>query len=316
MEDQLIVSGLVYLDDALKAGDGRPREEGTLEIVRRAVWGMLYTDDAGMVSTSPRTLIRMMDVIVVAYQEFGLTASEKKIEATHLWYDSSTTSNALQIEAPGQRHKQTNELVCLGGSISESAGLDIENKHRISAAWKSIKRYSSLIYDRWNARLSLTIRLFAAQRERKLCCTDVPRELCALKTLAVCVPLTTSYFFASSAFGARNAPGKISYRMERLSSGPIPNALKRYFGAQTRVRQGPYKVRQLKALEESHVGAAGGARAHAMSLTGDVFGDCLQNYLKAFGAVRRIGIGRKWVAFEVVVKDGLYWMAVARDVGM
>ena len=38
------------------------------------------------------------------------------------------------------------------------------------------------------------------------------------------------------------------------------------------------------------------------------WGDCLQNDLKAIGAVRRIGIGRKWVAFEVVVKDGLYWL--------
>ena len=268
----MIVSGLVYLDDALKAEDGRPREEGTLEIVRRAVWRTLYTDDEGMVLTSPRSLIRMMDVIVVACQEFGLTASEKKIEAIHLWSDSSTTSNALQIEAPGRRYKQTNELVYLGGAISESAGLDIENKPRISAAWANIRTYSSHFYDRWNARLSLTIRLFDARRERKLCCTDVPRELCTLKTSAVCVPPTTSYSFTSSAFGARNSPGTNSYRMERLSRGPIPNALKRYFGAQTRVRQGPYKVGRLTALEESDVGAAGGARAHAMSLTGDVLG--------------------------------------------
>ena len=249
MKDQLIVSGLVYLDDALKAEDGRPREEGTLEIVLRAVWGTLYADDAGMVLTSPRTLIRMMDVIVVACQEFGLTASEKKIEAIHLWSDSSTTSNALQIEAPGRRYKQTNELVYLGGAISESAGHDIKNKPRISAAWTNIRRYSSHFYDRWNARLSLTIKLFDARRERKLCYTDVPRELCALNTLAVCVPPTTSYSFASSAFGARNAPCTNSYRMERLSKGPIPNALKRYFGAQTRVRQGPYKVGRLKALK-------------------------------------------------------------------
>ena len=140
MEDQLIVSGMVYLDDAPKAGDGRPREEGTLEIVPRAVWGMLYTDDAGMVLTSPRSLVRMMDVLVVACQEFGLKASEKKIEAMHLWSDSNTTSNALQIEAPGQRYKRTNEFVYLGGAISESAGLDIENKHRISAVWANIRR--------------------------------------------------------------------------------------------------------------------------------------------------------------------------------
>ena len=72
-EDPLIVSDLVYLDDALKGEDGRPRKEGTLEMVRRAVWGMLYADDAGAVSTSPRGLTRMMGVIVVACQEFGRT---------------------------------------------------------------------------------------------------------------------------------------------------------------------------------------------------------------------------------------------------
>ena len=36
-EDPLIVSDLVYLDDAPKGEDGRPRKEGTLEMVRRAV---------------------------------------------------------------------------------------------------------------------------------------------------------------------------------------------------------------------------------------------------------------------------------------
>ena len=46
-EDPLIVLDLVYLDDAPKGEDGRPRNEGTLEMVRRAVWGMLNADDAG-----------------------------------------------------------------------------------------------------------------------------------------------------------------------------------------------------------------------------------------------------------------------------
>ena len=36
-EDLLIVSDLVYLDDAPKGEDGRPRKEGTLEMVRRAL---------------------------------------------------------------------------------------------------------------------------------------------------------------------------------------------------------------------------------------------------------------------------------------
>ena len=77
-EDPLIVSDFVYLDGTPKGEDGRPRKEGTLEMVRRAVWGMLYADDAGVVSTSPRALTRMMGVIVVSCQEFGLTVSEKR----------------------------------------------------------------------------------------------------------------------------------------------------------------------------------------------------------------------------------------------
>ena len=93
-EDSLIVSDLVCLYDAPKGEDGRPREEKTLEIVRRAAWGMLYADDARVVSTSPRGLTRMMDVIVVACQEFGVTVSEKKTEAVHLRSQHSTASNA------------------------------------------------------------------------------------------------------------------------------------------------------------------------------------------------------------------------------
>ena len=162
-EDPLIVSDLVYLDEAPKGEDGRPRKEGTLEMVRRAVWGMLYADDAGVVSTSPRGLTRMMGVIVVTCQEFGLTVSEKNTEAMPLWSHPHTTSNALRIEAAGQRYKQTTEFVYLGGAISESADLDIEIKRRIGAAWASVRKYSSQLYDRRNARLSLKTRLFKAE---------------------------------------------------------------------------------------------------------------------------------------------------------
>ena len=82
-EDPPTVSELVYLDDAPKGEDGRAREEGALEMVQRAVLGMIYADGARVVSTSPRGLTRMLDAIVVACQEFGLTVSEK-IEARHL----------------------------------------------------------------------------------------------------------------------------------------------------------------------------------------------------------------------------------------
>ena len=79
----MIVSDL-GLPDVPKGEDVRPKEERTLKIVQRTVRGILYADDAGVVLTWPRGLAKMMDVIVVACQEFGLTVSEKKIEAMHL----------------------------------------------------------------------------------------------------------------------------------------------------------------------------------------------------------------------------------------
>ena len=49
------------------------------------------------------------------------------------------------------------------GAISESADLDTENKRRISAAWASVRGYSSQLSDQRNAQLSLKIRLFEAE---------------------------------------------------------------------------------------------------------------------------------------------------------
>ena len=106
-EDPLIISDLVFLDDAAKGEDCRHREEGTLEMNRRTVWGMLYADAAGVVSTSPRGLTSMMDSIVVAYQESGLTVSEKKTEVMYLCSHPIPASTALRVEPAGQQYKQT-----------------------------------------------------------------------------------------------------------------------------------------------------------------------------------------------------------------
>ena len=53
-------------------GDGRRRKEG--EEVQR-LWGMLYADDAGIVSRSSEGLEKMMTVIVTACSSFGLMVS-------------------------------------------------------------------------------------------------------------------------------------------------------------------------------------------------------------------------------------------------
>ena len=48
--------------------------------MRRAVWGMPYVGDAGIVSRSPTGLARMMTVIVEVFGASGLTVSKKKTE--------------------------------------------------------------------------------------------------------------------------------------------------------------------------------------------------------------------------------------------
>ena len=172
-------------------------------------------------------------MLVVACQEFGRTVSEKKTEAMYLWSDPSTASNALRIEAAGQRYKQITEFLYLDGVISESADLDTEIKRRIGAAWVNIKIYtvSNSFIDGTPGCHSRSG--YSKWRGGKLCCTNVPRGLCALKTLAACVPPTTSYYCASSAFGARIIPGSNLYRMERRWRGPFPNASKRQNGSVT-----------------------------------------------------------------------------------
>ena len=73
-EDDTILENMVFLDE----GSGGGPDEILLDWVRRAVWRMLYADDAGIVSRSPAGLARMMTVIVEVFGAFGLTVSEKK----------------------------------------------------------------------------------------------------------------------------------------------------------------------------------------------------------------------------------------------
>ena len=314
-EDPLIVSDLVYLDDAPKGEDGRPRKEGTLEIVRRAVWRMLYEDDAGVVSTSPRGLTRMMSVIVVTCQEFGLTVSEKKTQAKHLWSHPHTASNALRIEAVGQRYKQTTEFMYLGGAISESADLDIEVKRRIGAAWASVRKYSSQLYDRRNARLSLKIRLFKAHVMEAMlygCATWTMRsqDFSSLRTAHHKLLLSIIGFRRKD----RTEDKPLSYMevLERTGSERIETTIrKRQLGfAGALVRQGDSRLSKQVMFGRLVVqGPKRGGRPATSWV------ECLQKNLEAFGAVLHKGKGRKWVAFGVVGKDGRDWMTAAKNVG-
>ena len=51
-----------------------------MDYVRRAVWGILYADDAYIVSQSLQGLAKMVEDIVEVCQAFALTVSAKKTE--------------------------------------------------------------------------------------------------------------------------------------------------------------------------------------------------------------------------------------------
>ena len=58
--------------------------------MRRAVWGMLYGDDVGVVSMSAEGLAKMMTIIVTVFEAAGLTLFKRKTETTFLLYDNQT----------------------------------------------------------------------------------------------------------------------------------------------------------------------------------------------------------------------------------
>ena len=75
-EDPAILAELAYPKEPLTSMGPEP----AMDCVCRAVWGMLYADDACIVSRSPQGLAKMMEVIVEVCRAFALTVSAKKTE--------------------------------------------------------------------------------------------------------------------------------------------------------------------------------------------------------------------------------------------
>ena len=88
------------------------------------LWGMLYADDAGIVSRSSEGLERMMTVIVTACSSFGLTVSKAKTEIMCLQMKGGGKVS-FTINAAGQVYKQRIEFVYLGGAITADRDLSV-----------------------------------------------------------------------------------------------------------------------------------------------------------------------------------------------
>ena len=70
--DKGIMDALVHLRKKRGAGERGEATVGEL-VLATPLWGMLYADDAGVISQSPEQPRKMMEVIVVVCAAFGLT---------------------------------------------------------------------------------------------------------------------------------------------------------------------------------------------------------------------------------------------------
>ena len=128
----------------------------------RAVWGMLYADDACIVSRSPHGLAKMMEVIVEVCRVFALTLLAKKTE-TMCIPPPRTPRTMVRIEAAGQIYKPVQNFTYLGGAVTKTTDMPVEIARRTRACWMRITRYSRKLYGQPKTALSLKTRMVKAE---------------------------------------------------------------------------------------------------------------------------------------------------------
>ena len=101
-EDPDIVRDLVHLEEDLEENAAGVSSD-PLACLRMAVWGMLYTDDAGIGSKSAEGVAEMMTVIVTVFEAAGLTVSEKKTETMLLRTPDQAPCTCLLYTSPSPR---------------------------------------------------------------------------------------------------------------------------------------------------------------------------------------------------------------------
>ena len=136
--------------------------EPAMDYIRRAVWGMLFADDARIVSRSPQRLAKMTEVIVEVCRAFALTVSAKKTETMCMPLPCSPRT-MVQVEAARQTYSQVQSFTYLGGAVTEVPGMSVEIARRTCACWMRIRRYLRELYDQPKVALSLKTRMVKAE---------------------------------------------------------------------------------------------------------------------------------------------------------
>ena len=160
-----VVKDMVYskLKDERGGGQKRGRPEKGRDkppetvAEPQPIWGMLYADDAGIVSRSRNSLAKMMADIVAVCASFGLTVSEAKTETMCLM-TKRTNRVTFVTEAAGQVYKQTAKFVYLATTVCENADLTVEINRRVLLVNLCFRRYGLPLYDQPTAPLRLKVR--------------------------------------------------------------------------------------------------------------------------------------------------------------
>ena len=162
--DSRVTEDMVMIGKAVAARKKRGKE-GKSDMVAlnaKALWGMLYADDAGIVSRSPESLEKMMSVIVRVAGEFGLMVSKPKTEIMCM-LSKGMKECPFTVSAGGQAYKQTDRFVYLGRTITADGQVDKEIARRICRAWTCFRRRSEAMYDRRRLDRRLKVQLLQAE---------------------------------------------------------------------------------------------------------------------------------------------------------
>ena len=95
-EDPAIIAKLVYLKEPSTSMGLEP----AMGYIRRAVWGVLYANDAGIVSRSPQGLAKMIEDMVKNCRALALIVSAKKTE-TMCMPPPRTSRTMVGVETAG-----------------------------------------------------------------------------------------------------------------------------------------------------------------------------------------------------------------------
>ena len=128
-EPTILAELMVHLKEPLTSMGLEP----AMDYIRRAVWGMLYADDACIVSRSPQGLAKMMEVIVEVCRAFALTVS-KKTKTMCMLPPPRTPRTMVQVEAAGQTYKPVQSFTYLGGAVTEVPDMSVEIAGRARAS--------------------------------------------------------------------------------------------------------------------------------------------------------------------------------------